>query len=228
MQVDQALEGLPTSRAPVAPRRSRAVPAARASVAGCCGRRRRRPGTRAGVPRPRNSTYSAVQRPTPRKARNRATAAASSSCSSSSRSRRCSARARASSMIARAFCRLKPSARSSSGSRPARSSGEGNANARPPGPSRPGAQASARRLSSWMPRLSVTCWQANALTSVSKRVGKRGGFRPQKSLRQGAEDGVAGGRAVEVGQTAIEAEQAGERRHHARIWRTGAGSSRSP
>ena len=40
---------MPTAPAPVGHRHSRAVPAARAIVAGCCGHRRRRPGTHAGA-----------------------------------------------------------------------------------------------------------------------------------------------------------------------------------
>ena len=131
------------------------------------------------------------------------------------------------SIRARAFWRLNPKARKSSGFSPASSSGRGKAwtGASPPPMASP--EASASRPSRRTPRVSVTCWQAIALTTHSKTVGNRGGFMPAEPPRQRPEAVVAGREPLELRQIDAEAEQPLQGRRHGGP-RTGAGPARLP
>ena len=92
-------------------------------------------------------------------------------------------------MIARALVALKPWRLTSTVSRHASASGSGNARRPSRGSDTACPRSAARRFSNWIPTASDSCWQAMPLTSASKTVGKRGGWRPRIRAASGPSSG---------------------------------------
>ena len=172
-------------------------------------------------PNPRNRTYSPVQRPTPRTRKRRSKAAPSDSDASASRSRCPSAMAPDNSIRARAFCRLNPRARKSSGFSPASSSGREK---RGPGrPRRPWRARTPRRVG----RAGETEGQRDLLAGdgvdhALEDGGEPRRLHPAEPPRQRTEAVVAGREPVELREIDAEAEQPLQGRRHGGP-RTGAG-----
>ena len=65
---------------------------------------------------------------------------------------------------------------------------------------------SAKRLSKTMPTVRLICWQAMALTSASKTLGKHGGRMPRKRRANGPSLRLTGSKSVEPTQIDLQTE----------------------